>query len=293
VTEDALLASYLEVIGWHGDAIGAGGAELRRGQFHDVLLLGEVAYRFPRDEQSRRLLPGRVALLRTLGKRELPVVIAEVVSDAALDQPLGRCHVALRRVPGRPIETDAVTGPEAGSAVADQLALLLDRLSELGADRDVQAAAAPADSQRWERFTADVAQVLFPLMSGDGRKRATAELARVQNVDATGSALVHSDLGGENLLWEASGPRPVLTAVLDWDGAHLGNQAEDVASIAATFGWPLATRLDARRHAGATPTIHDARAIAATFALQQALPAALSGDAEALDDGLLYYREQR
>ena len=32
------------------------------------------------------------------------------------------------------------------------------------------------------------------------------------------------------------------------------------------------------------------RLIAATFALQQALPAALSGDAESLDDGLSDYR---
>lgn len=290
MTEDASLASYLEVLGRRGDAIGRGGAELRRGQFHDVLLLGEVAYRFPRDEQSRRLLPGRAALLRTLGKCELPVAIAEVVSDAALGQPLGRCHVALRRVPGLRIAADAVTGPEAASAAIDHLALLLDRLGELGADGDIQAAVGPADGQRWERFAADVAGVLFPLMSGDGRKRAAAELARVQNVDATGSALVHSDLGGENLLWETSGPQPVLTAVLDWDGAHLGSQAEDLASIAATFGWPLATRLDMRRHAGANPTIHDAKAIAATFALQQALPAALSGDTAALDDGLLHYR---
>ena len=286
----ALLASYLEAIGRRSDALDAGGAELRRGQFHDVLLLGEVAYRFPRDEQSRRLLPERVALLRTLGKLELPVVIAEVVSDAALGQPLGRCHVALRRVPGRPIQADAVAGPEAGSAVTDHLAPLLDRLSELGADREVQAAATPADSQYWEQFAADVAAVLFPLMSDDGRKRAEAELARVQNVDATGSAPVHGDLGGENLLWETSGPQPVLAAVLDWDGAHLGNQAEDLASIAATFGWALATRLDMRRHAGDTPTIDDAKAIAATFALQQALPAALSGDTAALDDGLLHYR---
>ena len=37
----------------------------------------------------------------------------------------------------------------------------------------------------------------------------------------------------------------------------------------------------------------DARIIAATFALQQALPAALSGDQDSLDDGLRTYRQAR
>jgi aminoglycoside phosphotransferase (APT) family kinase protein len=126
-----------------------------------------------------------------------------------------------------------------------------------------------------------------------GKRSREAELDLVQAVQATGSALVHGDLGGTNLLWNASGHAPHLTGILDWDEAHIGNQAEDLASIAATFGWPLATRLDGQRHAGDTPTIRDARAIAATFALQQALPAALGGDTPALDDGLLRYREPR
>jgi hypothetical protein len=68
-----------------------------------------------------------------------------------------------------------------------------------------------------------------------------------------------------------------------------GHQAEDLASLAATFGWDLAGRLDVRRNAGHRPTIGDARAIAATFALQQALPAALSGDRVMLADGLAGY----
>jgi len=73
--------------------------------------------------------------------------------------------------------------------------------------------------------------------------------------------------------------------VVDWDGAHLGSQAEDLASLAATFGWPLAERLAASQPAA----LRDARAIAATFALQQALPAALSGDRVMLADGLAGY----
>jgi len=146
-----------------------------------------------------------------------------------------------------------------------------------------------ADPDRWVRFAAEVARVLFPLMSDRGRQRAEAELARATAVNPVGTALVHGDLGGTNLLWAGGQDAPRLAGVLDWDEAHIGGQAEDLASLAATFGWDLAGRLDAGRHAGRRPTIADARVIAATFALQQALPAALSGDRAMLADGLADY----
>ena len=91
-------------------------------------------------------------------------------------------------------------------------------------------------------------------------------------LDPAGDALVHGDLGGGNLLWTATEAGPRLTGILDWDGARIGHQADDLASIAVTVGWPLAERIDAARHGGDTPTIAAATAIAATFALQQALP---------------------
>ena len=289
MTEAFSLNDYLMVIGRSCDGESSR-PRLVRGQFHDVVICDDVAYRFPRDEQSRRLLPARVALLEKLGRCALPVVIPAPLSTAALRQPLGQCYVALRRLPGQPIDGEQITRSRAASAVIGDLAGLLDRLSELGTEKSVRAAVPPADRRRWHQFADDVSAVLFPLMSEQGRRRAEAELNHVLAVDPTGSALVHGDLGGANLLWstdEAAGPR--LTGVLDWDGAEIGNQADDLASVAATFGWPLARRLDAHRHAGDTPAIAAAEAIAATFALQQALPAALSGDAPSLADGLAGY----
>lgn len=107
-----MLGSYLAVLGLDGSTERAC---LRRGQFHDVGLAGEVAYRFPQDEESRRRLPARVRLLEAL------------------------------------------------------------------------AAAAPG--------------------------------------------------------------------ILDWDEAHLGSQADDLAPLATMLGWPAAERLDRRRHGGRCPTI--------------------------------------
>jgi aminoglycoside phosphotransferase (APT) family kinase protein len=323
------LAEYLSIIG-EPPGGRAAAARLARGQFHDVVLVGDVAYRFPRDEESRARLPARVALLTVLAHRRLPVAVPGLLSQAALHEPLGRCHVVLRRVTGQPLGREAVTGTREQAAVARDLAALLDRLARLGGDAGIRAVVPGADRQLWHRFAADVSTVLFPLMPDHGRKRAEAELSRVLSVDPVGGALVHGDLGGTNLLWHTaprqSGPRqtgppepghlepgdaagrhggpaagpgrasaalPRLAGVLDWDEARIGSQADDLASIAATFGWPLARRVDARRHAGQTPTIAAAEAIAGTFALQQALPAALSGDAASLADGLTRYRTGR
>jgi len=285
---DPQLADYLAVIGpVSADSL----PELRRGQFHDVVLAGDVAYRFPRDEQSRRVLPGRTAMLRVLGDGRLPVATPAPLGLACAGQneALGRCHVALTRLRGQPLPREQATGPRSAPIVTGELGRLLDALAEAGADPAIRKAVPGADPDRWARFAGEVALVLFPLMSDRGRRRAEAELARVVAVDPAGTALVHGDLGGSNLLWDITQAGPRLAGVLDWDEAHIGGQAEDLASLAATFGWGLAGRLDAWRHARRRPTLADARVIAATFALQQALPAALSGDRAMLADGLTGY----
>lgn len=287
------LAGYLAVIGAAGDGAraGQGRPELRRGQFHDVVLAGDVAYRFPRDEESRRALPGRVALLRVLAGGRLPVATPVPLSTACAgpQEALGRCHVALTRLRGQPLPREQAVGPRSAPAVIGELGELLDALAALGNDPAVRGAVPGPDPDSWARFAAEVTRVLFPLMSDRGRQRAAAELARVTAVDPAGTALVHGDLGGTNLLWTGSQDAPRLAGVLDWDEAHIGSQAEDLASLAATFGWDLAGRLDAGRSAGGHGGLGDARAIAATFALQQALPAALSGDRAMLADGLAGY----
>ena len=129
-------------------------------------------------------------------------------------------------------------------------------------------------------------------MSGAGRERADTQLNHVLAFDPAGDALVHGDLGRrEPPVDRHLPPGRASPGSSTGDGAQIGHQADDLASIAVTVGWPLAERIDAERHGGDTPTIPAAKAIAATFALQQALPAALSGDAASLADGLVPYTD--
>jgi hypothetical protein len=56
VADSHLLDEYLAVAGAAGGDGDMADARLLRGQFHDVVPLSSVADRFPRDEESRRLL---------------------------------------------------------------------------------------------------------------------------------------------------------------------------------------------------------------------------------------------
>lgn len=254
-----------------------------RGQFHDVVISDGLVRRYPRDERSLSQLGYRVSILTALARLDLPVAIPKVVAPPNFDQPLGRCHITLSLVTGEPLERR-----ETVSGAAAQLARLLTHLR--GAGSALTGVDFPrADPDRWHSFADDVQEVLFPLMSSAGRRRAETELQQAIELESTGDALVHGDLGAPNLLWDKHGPEPRLCGVIDWDGAHLGSQADDLASLGASYGWSMAARIDALLHDGGRPMIATARAIARTFALQQALPAALSGDANNLKDGLDAY----
>jgi aminoglycoside phosphotransferase (APT) family kinase protein len=278
-------AGYLAVLS--GDGRPTEGAQLRRGQFHDVVLIGDLAYRFPRGPGPAADSPRQAGLLLLLAASGLPVAVPQPVASTPAGRPHSQSYLAVRRLPGQPLAGQLPAA--ASDACLSQLCELLDRLHELGASPAVRELVPGPDPRRWQQFADQVAAVLFPLMSADGRRRAGAELTGVLAAEAGGNALVHGDLGGANLLWQGSGPDCRLAGVIDWDEAHIGSQADDLASIAVTIGWTLAARIDAARNAG-SPAIADARAIAATFALQQALPAALTGDTESLDDGLASYR---
>jgi aminoglycoside phosphotransferase (APT) family kinase protein len=291
----ARLANYLAVLARDGQPLVGDAVAFRSGQFHDVILARDVAYRFPRDEQARRKLPERVALLTALVRCQLPVEVPEPLDTSHLDRPVGSCYVAVRRVRGEPAVPGPVADEAAVGALVTRLTGLLVALAALGGADDIRRAVPRAVPGQWLDWAAQVRRVLYPLMSATGRRRAEAELAAVVTVPAAGDALVHTDLGGANLLLTRQDGVPLVTGVLDWDDACIGNQVSDLASLAVTFGWEVAERIDAARlpTGGGTagqPVVDAARVIAATFALQQALPAALSGDRGNLDDGLSGYR---
>ncbi|MEV6522431.1 aminoglycoside phosphotransferase family protein [Longispora sp. NPDC051575] len=276
------LPSYAAVVSERHALPPPGECGLRQGQFHDVLLTPDAVYRFPRTEAARVLLPHHSRVLAALAGAGPDFAVPVPLAPVDADEPVGRCYLATTRVPGQPLGSGYGhyrTGAELGRVLA-ALTRLTPRLAgTVDAHRP----------DRWALFAADVETELFGLMSADGRRRARQQLDAVVALPAPPDpVLVHGDLGGDNLLWDP-GPPLGLTGVVDWDGLGLGSPADDVASIAATYGWATAT--EAAERAGCPAgTLRHARSVQATFALQQALPAARSGDTANLDDGLLGYR---
>ncbi|GII91789.1 phosphotransferase family protein [Sinosporangium siamense] len=256
-----------------GDAWGD--LEVRRGQFHEVFLGAERVVCFARTAAASARLPGRAETLRSLARLDLGFKVPVPLEE-------GDGYLVLSRVPGSPLAREAVADP----AVAVQYSSLLEALANAGA-----AAALPrAAEDQWRRFASDVRAELFPLMSQAGRRRADGELAAAEALPWTTGALVHGDLGAENVLWETAGGSPRLSGVIDWDEASLGDPAEDFAAIGASYGDGFLHRVLASSGRLEGDLLGRITAIRGTFALQQALYASRDGDEEEMADGLAGYQ---
>lgn len=257
---------------------------VREGQFHHVVIGTDRVVCIARTTAAAARLPRRAALLDALRGLELGVAVPNPLT-ISVDNEIP--YLVMSRIHGEPLERSAVGTPAIAQAVALECHALLTRLAAAGSNRAVCASLPHTPADRWPEFAASVRDTLYPLMTAAGRARADAELAAVAALPHSTLALVHGDLGGENLLWNTDSDVPVLCGVVDWDGASLGDPAEDVAAIAATYGEPVLGRL---LHLDATAGL-PARvaAIRGTFALQQALAAHSDGDDDELVDGLAGY----
>ncbi|MGA4843778.1 viomycin phosphotransferase [Streptomyces sp. G45] len=274
---------------------------VHEGQFHHVVIGSDRVVCFPRTAAAAKRLPDRAALLHTLADVGIgfrtPRPLFEESGDVSRESSEGPGpasdvpYLVLSRVPGAPLAEGVLDRPEAAEAVARQYATLLSRLAEAGRRAEVRAALPSAGQGEWRKFAAGVRAELFPLMSDGGRRRAERELAALDGLPPHASAVVHGDLGGENVLWETVAGLPRLSGVVDWDEVGIGDPAEDLAAIGASHGDRLLDRV--RVLGGLTGDDMSTRvaAIRATFALQQALSAARDGDEEELADGLSGYRE--
>ncbi|MFC9438458.1 phosphotransferase family protein [Nocardia sp. NPDC057030] len=281
-----VLEVYGEVLGrlLPGDRFGE--LKVREGQFHYVVVGSRRVVCFARSEAAAQRLPARGAVLRALAGVDLGVAVPEYLPIG----PPGADYLVMTRVAGAPLAEELLGGPGVAEAVARQCHDLLERLSIAGSDARVRERLPPAPADRWSRFAEDVRGELYPLMTTAGRERAERELAPLAALPHRTGALVHGDLGGENLLWDNPDGLPILRGVVDWDGACLGDPAEDYAAIGAGYGADILTRLLTLAGAATADLATRIATIQGTFALQQALDAHHDGDAEELADGLTAYR---
>ncbi|WP_326823738.1 viomycin phosphotransferase [Streptosporangium sp. NBC_01756] len=266
------------------------GLTVRQGQFHHVVIGSDRVVCFARTEAAATRLPGRAAVLRALTGLDLGFRTPEPLVESDAQGTAGPPFLVLSRIPGAPLEDDVLEHPEVAESVAAQYATLLAALATAGADEEIRAALPHAPEGEWQEFVADVRAELFTLMSGSGRQRAERELAALDGLPHLTTAVVHGDLGGENVLWEITDGRPRLSGVVDWDEVALGDPANDLAAVGAGHGKDLLDRVLALSGWSGSGMAARIAAIRSTFALQQALYAHRDGDEEELADGLAGYR---
>ncbi|XVQ09847.1 viomycin phosphotransferase [Spirillospora sp. CA-255316] len=263
---------------------------VRQGQFHTVVIGSDRVVCMPRTPAAAARLPRRAAALRALAGLDLGFRVPEPLLRGGTHGTDAVPFLVLSRIPGEPLTADALDDARVAGTVAAQYATLLAGLAHAGTDETVRAALPQAPEGRWRHFAESVRAELFRLMSDHGRLRADRELAALDGLPCLTQAVVHGDLGAENVLWEWTHGLPHLAGVLDWDDVALSDPAEDLAAIGAGYGRDLLERvlaLGGWTNDGLSTRI---AAIRGTFALQQALYALRDGDEEELADGLTGYR---
>ncbi|URM90487.1 viomycin phosphotransferase [Streptomyces sp. MRC013] len=260
---------------------------VRQGQFHTVVIGSDRVVCLPRTRAAAARLPQRAAALHALAGLGLGFRTPEpLLRGGAEEVPF----LVLGRIPGEPLEADALNGARVVDTVAAQYVTLLSDLVRAGTDETVRAVLPRAPEDRWRRFAGSVRAELFPLMSDSGRLRAERELAALDGLPRITRAVVHGDLGAENVLWEWTHGLPHVSGVLDWDDVALGDPAEDLAAICAGYGPEFLERVLALGGWSDRGLLTRITAIRGTFALQQAFYAIRDGDEEELADGLAGYR---
>ncbi|MCA4754218.1 viomycin phosphotransferase [Mycolicibacterium fortuitum] len=263
---------------------------VRQGQFHTVVIGSDRVVCFPRTRAAADRLPARAASLRALAgldpglRTPEPLLLSE--AHGGNETPF----LVLTRIPGQPLENDALDDERVAETVAAQYVTLLAALYRAGADATARAVLPQNRADRWHQFAEGVKAELFGLMSHSGRLKAQRELAALDTLPHLTQAVVHGDLGAENVVWVWQNGMPHLSGILDWDDVALGDQAEDLAAVGASYSREFLERVLALGGWSNHPLLARIAAIRDTFALQQALYAIRDGDEEELADGLAHYR---
>lgn len=202
---------------------------------------------FPRTRAAADRLPARAASLRALAgldpglRTPEPLLLSE--AHGGNETPF----LVLTRIPGQPLENDALDDERVAETVAAQYVTLLAALYRAGADATARAVLPQNRADRWHQFAEGVKAELFGLMSHSGRLKAQRELAALDTLPHLTQAVVHGDLGAENVVWVWQNGMPHLSGILDWDDVASATRPRiSQRSVPATAAnswseyWPLA-----------------------------------------------------
>jgi aminoglycoside 2''-phosphotransferase len=262
------------------------------GQFNDILVVNEeLIFRFPRSPHVAATLAVETELLARL-QGHLPLPIPNPIFQAREPQTGGLLFMGYQMLPGAPLwrETiDTLVEDRVLDRLATQLAEFLSALHTLPAAALGGPVPTMDSADWWAKLFAQFQDKLYPFMRPDARDDTThlfsALLADLPS-NPTPLALRHGDFGTGNILYDPQ--NQVITGIIDFDFAGLGDPTLDIAALAGGYGEEFVARCYAV-YPEMEQMLPRARLYQGTYALQQALYALRDGNQEDFEDGIAAY----
>jgi aminoglycoside 2''-phosphotransferase len=260
------------------------------GQFNDLILVNdELIFRFPRYPDYIPALTTEHCILQTIHGR-LPLPTPNPLYANLQPAEPGHTFIGYPLLPGQPLwrETMAAVQDEATiQRFAAQLANFLHQLHTLPT-ADLHLPIQDGRDQ-WAQLYTDFRHHLFPRMRPDAQTamhhhfEAYLDNPHLHNYIP---ALRHGDFGGSNILHDPA--QGVITGILDFGFAGLGDPAIDIAAI-SSYGQPFLTHFIPAYPGLDEIILARAHFYKGTYALQEALHGLLHNDPEAYQSGIATY----
>ncbi|MHB1630212.1 MAG: phosphotransferase family protein [Bacilli bacterium] len=264
---------------------------LDSGQNNDVLEINNSwIFRFARHLLGAANLGTEVVVLQYLkGKLPLKVPTPEYVYHGFPDSKLP--FMGYRKISGIPLTREWVISTEVSNLniLAAALADFLRILHTLPIPQEIiNIVPFQNKTDYWSNIFERIQRLLFPYMRFEARNQVKEHFESFLNSsrDADdGMSLIHGDFGGRNIL--LSDNYRGLEGVIDFGSVGLGDPAIDYAAISTVH--PQMLELIEKSNPHIRRYMDRIKFYTGTFALQEALYGAESGDENALRSGLKQY----
>jgi aminoglycoside 2''-phosphotransferase len=255
------------------------------GQFSDVLILDEaLVFRFPRSIQVAKDLAKEIPLLDAL-QGKLPLAIPNPRYHAYEPVSGDTLFMGYPMIAGEPLMQDLFQSLEDTDVLAQELAGFLRVMHGLKLNFLEKP---PANNRHfWQNLYDDFIRDLFPYMRPDAQNQVRETFEQALN-DAVfwqfEPILVHGDFGTGNILYN----RGHITGIIDFSFCGLGDPAQDLGALKASYGQDFIERILVY-YPGLAAALPRLAFITSTYALQQALYALRDGNKADFEDGISDY----
>lgn len=262
------------------------------GQYNDVLIVNEEwVFRFAKFADGIAELRRETAILNAI-QAHVPLAIPKPIYQNLETETVGEAFTGYRMIHGQPLWYDdflAIQDPAARARMAQQFAAFWRALHSIPVKEVIPVDLPVADRpEYWRDLYQRIRQKLFPHMRVDAQREVASHFEHYfanPHLYHFEPVLRHGDFGGSNLLYDPA--TLTIAGVIDFSMTTLGDPAIDFSglfnlgeefcrncySVYPELEWML-------------ERVHFYRG---TFALQEALYGAKTGDQEAFASGMQAY----